>query len=541
MTDTVPIATGDARLKSGSLFAWRAVTVFAVGIAWVVALDLCEQNGVIDKRTEGLLRLMINTVLVSSLLVMTLRSCLSTKLRSLILLTLIASLADTTLGFTEDVTAWNQVPIIGRDSQARPTIEAVISASWMLGGFALIYGAIFAMRRSHEILNQRNQRLESALTSLKRAQRPIVQRERLTALGEMASGVAHDLNNTLSPVVAYSELLLKSSDLTHEQQRWVDCIHEGALDMASTVKGLKQFHESSNTARKPTDLQPLIQQVVQLTRPRWRDESQRDGHEISVQVELHHCPMVKVDPRELRTALTNLIFNAVDALPYGGVISIRLYEHGREVVISISDNGVGMSEEQQNRCFEPFVSWKHDGTGLGLSMCHGIITAQGGSISVESTIGEGTTFHLRFPSSFAVERNNEAIRHTSSSVRRVLLIDDDQAVRDSMVAMLEVLGVDVCAVSSGEEAVDAIQSTNEFDLVITDLGMAGMDGVEVVGSIRQINPQQPIAVVSGWSHDDVRRRLGSHQCLRLIQKPATIDDLEMLVRELPTGVQPSPS
>lgn len=332
--------------RTKALDSRRTVTLFAIGIGSVVALNICEQQDVIDRQTEGFLRLVINVGIVSGLSAMTLRSNLSARLQCLILLTIIASTAETTLSFTEDVAAWNQIPIIGRNSQVRPLIEAVLPAFWMIGGFALIYVAIFAIERSRRTLNQRNRRLESALASLKNAQQQLVQRERLSAFGEMASGVAHDLNNTLSPVVAYSELLLRSPNLNDEQRNWLECVHEGALDMASTVKGLKRFYEQSSTVRKPTDLRKLIEQVVELTRPRWRDETQRDGNLISVELELKDCAAVQCDPREIRMVLTNLIFNSIDALPRGGNISIRLFEQSNEVVMSVSDNGTGMSADQ---------------------------------------------------------------------------------------------------------------------------------------------------------------------------------------------------
>ena len=175
-----------------------------------------------------------------------------------------------------------------------------------------------------------------------------------------------------------------------------------------------------------------------------------------------------------------------------------------------------------------------------MSVCHGIITSQGGSISVVSELGEGATFFAKFPASLSVQQEDSRITERSATGQRILVIDDDHVVRNSMVAMIEVFGAEVLAAGSGSEALELFAGPKDFQLVITDLGMAGMDGAEIVRSIRNMHPQQRIAVISGWSEEDVHRRFGSEDYPdRVLQKPATVDDLEQLICELPGRVQAS--
>ena len=217
--------------------------------------------------TEGFFRLLINTVLCGGLWIMTWKSDLSRLLSSLIVFATLASVRDTFLSFTEDVPQWREISLIGANSRVSPVIESIASASWMIGGFMLIFASIAAIQKNQRQLKHRNERLETTVSTLKETQQKLVQRERLSALGQMAGGVAHDLNNTLAPIVAYSELLLKSGDLQGEQRIWLQCIHDGGLDMASTVNGLKRFYQNSESIQKAADLRPFIEQAAEMTKP----------------------------------------------------------------------------------------------------------------------------------------------------------------------------------------------------------------------------------------------------------------------------------
>ena len=517
----------------GSYFAWRAATLFGIAIVGVSTLNICQEHQIIDSMTEGFFRLLINAVLCGGLLIMTWKSDLSRLLSSLIVFATLASICDTFLSFTEDVPQWREIPLIGGNSQVRPVIESIASASWMIGGFMLIFASIAAIQKTHRQLKHRNERLETTVSSLKETQQQLVQRERLSALGEMAGGVAHDLNNTLAPIVAYSELLLKSGDLQGEQRIWLECIRDGGLDMASTVNGLKRFYQNSESIQKATDLRPLIEQVVEMTKPRWLTEPEQKGKHITLNLELAEKAVINCDPHEMRTALTNLIFNAVDAMPEGGTLTLRLAERTNEVALEVNDTGIGMNPEQIKKCFEPFISWKELGSGLGLSICHGIIERQHGTISVDSEKGQGTTFTIAFARTTPFAEKPTSSPEKQTSYKDVLLVDDDDVVRDSMKAMLEVFGANVTTSSSGADALKQFASQS-FDVVVTDLGMKGMDGVELIEKIRATKPQQLIAVVSGWPEESVLRRFSSQQQPHwFLQKPVKMNELEQILRSPP--------
>ena len=517
----------------GSYFAWRAATLFGIAIVGVSTLNICQEHQIIDSMTEGFFRLLINAVLCGGLLIMTWKSDLSRLLSSLIVFATLASICDTFLSFTEDVPQWREIPLIGGNSRVRPVIESIASASWMIGGFMLIFASIAAIQKTHRQLNHRNERLETTVSSLKETQQQLVQRERLSALGEMAGGVAHDLNNALAPIVAYSELLLKSGDLQGEQRIWLQCIRDGGLDMASTVNGLKRFYQNSESLNKATDLRPLIEQVVEMTKPRWLTEPEQKGKHITLNLELAEQAVINCDPHEMRTALTNLIFNAVDAMPEGGTLTLRLAERTNEVALEVNDTGVGMTPEQIKKCFEPFISWKERGSGLGLSICHGIIERQHGTISVDSEKGRGTTFTITFAQTTPFAEQTTSSPEKQTSYKDVLLVDDDDVVRESMKAMLEVFGANVTTSSSGVDALKHFASQS-FDVVVTDLGMKGMDGVELIEKIRATKPQQLIAVVSGWPEESVLRRFSSQQQPHwFLQKPVKMKELEHILRSPP--------
>ena len=250
-------------------------------------LNVLQQNRLIDKQTEGLLRLVINGGLGSALVVKCFRSSLTRSLHYAIVVTVIAGTGDSLFNYTEDVPQLNHVPLLRHASEWRATIESVFAAGWMCGVFAIVYAAIINVQRgqaelcrrvdplsqSENKLRQSNARLALALQQLRETQQQLVQRERLSALGQMASGVAHDLNNALSPVVTYAQLLSESThQLTAEQTLWIECIERCSLDAVATIGGLQQFYqqEPNVATRCVVSLDELIRQVVDALDPNGR-------------------------------------------------------------------------------------------------------------------------------------------------------------------------------------------------------------------------------------------------------------------------------
>lgn len=533
-----------------SRFAWQSVTLFALGAAGVVLLNILKRHDLIHAETEGLVRLILNATWGSLLIYSSIRVPLDGMLRLCIYFAVFAALTETVLDYTEDVQAWNDVAFIGRNSSVRRTLESLLGAAWMAGGFGAVFVSIRLIRQSQKTaentieklqqseqnLTMSNQKLADALDELKEAQQQIIQQERLSAIGEMASGIAHDLNNALTPAVAFSKMLSNdSSNFSKEQAEFIDCINRSTRDAASTVKGLQRFYvrDTRATTQSLVSIGDLLEQVVSMTRPKWKDELEHRGHQIHCNLELDQCRPVNVIDSELRIVCTNLIFNAVEAMPNGGTLTIRCFENEQgEVVASVADTGTGMSEEAMSRCFEPFYTTRSRGSGLGLSVCHGIIAKSGGRIVVHSELGKGTTMSVILPA----DRKPllKAINRPASSPsfeRRVLLVDDDANVRKALATALRRLGADVTVATSGAAAIERLRNAH-VDILMTDLGMPDMDGRQVVQFARNQFPHLFVAVISGWSKLDVSQQFSPrHSPDIVLQKPPSMAELHDVLEQ----------
>jgi len=300
--------------------------------------------------------------------------------------------------------------------------------------------------------------LQSAYDELRQTQQAVMQHERLRALGQMASGIAHDINNALSPVSGFAELLLRTEqNLSETARQYLHHIKTAGDDVAHIVTRMRDFYRKREEHQPllPVRLNQLSQQVIELTRPRWRDISHQRG--ISVEVKLDfdaNLPDVIGTESELREALTNLIFNAVDALPEGGIITVRTrvrsWTPGRvrvqaptHVVLEVSDTGTGMDEETRKRCLEPFYSTKGQrGTGLGLAMVYGVVQRHDGTIEIESAPGQGATFRLVFPLREAppTATGGASAGPPALPPVRLLFVDDEPLLRELVTSILECEG-----------------------------------------------------------------------------------------------------
>jgi ligand-binding sensor domain-containing protein/signal transduction histidine kinase/ActR/RegA family two-component response regulator len=263
--------------------------------------------------------------------------------------------------------------------------------------------------RAEAALRDSNRYLEEALDKLHKAQQQIIQQERLRALGQMASGVAHDFNNALAPILGYSELLLVSPEALDDKEKVIEelgIINTAAKDAAKVVSRLRQFfrRRQQGDMLVPVELRKIIDQAISLAQPRWKNEAWARGVTITVRTDLESVPTVLGDEAELRELLINLIFNAIDAMPVGGEILFGTFLDGDQVAVVVSDTGAGMTDEVRRRCLEPFFTTKNErGTGLGLASAYGTIQRHRGTIEVESQQGRGTTFKIRLPIRSAME------------------------------------------------------------------------------------------------------------------------------------------
>lgn len=366
--------------------------------------------------------------------------------------------------------------------------------------------------------------LERALTELQCTQKQVIQQERLAALGTMAGGIAHDFNNALSIIMGFGELLLRDAEhgLTREKATPpITAILTAAEDAAKIVYRLREFYrpDEIEDQRVPIDLTKLIEQAISLTQPRWQTDATAGGHTITMTAEHGDIPCIAGDAAELREVLTNLIFNAVDALPEGGAITFHTRADGEAVVLKISDTGTGMTEEVRKRCLEPFFTTKgKQGTGLGLSMVFGIIHRHAGTIDIESEPGKGTTFTLRLPLASAETAGRPEALPWSNEPLRVLVVDDQPILCKLVCEHLQDDFHTVETALSGSDALEKFRAAH-FDLVITDYVMAGMNGEQLAAAIKDLNPEVPVILLTGYGGDSTAGKQFSAAIDHVLTKP----------------------
>jgi signal transduction histidine kinase len=401
--------------------------------------------------------------------------------------------------------------------------------------------------RTNELLSACNA-LEIEISERKEAQRKLIdtqqlvmQQERLRALGEMASGIAHDINNAISPIALYTETMLETErSLSERAQGYLRTIQLSISDVAQTIARMRDFYRKRpvEVALAPTQLNLLVRQVIDFTRARWSDIPQERGVSIHVVADLPaDLPLIMGIEGEVREALTNLIFNAVDAMPDGGTLTIRTRidagadeSNSKHVSLEVSDTGVGMDEETRRRCLEPFFTTKGEqGTGLGLAMVYGMAERHGARVHIESAKGSGTTVGL----SFVCSQRADVPETTPSTARsrplRILLVDDEELVLQSLRDALAVDGHVATGATEGAQGLKLLREAQSraepFDLVITDLGMPHMDGRQVAAAVSKLSPQTPVVLLTGWGERLVAEgRLIPHVA-RILSKPPKLREL----------------
>jgi signal transduction histidine kinase/HAMP domain-containing protein len=336
----------------------------------------------------------------------------------------------------------------------------------------------------------------------------MMQSEKLRALGQMASCIAHDLNHSLMLVSSYSDLarqaLMEDPPNLVELEDLLTTTTQAALDGGVTVKRLLVFTRAApEDDSQPVDLSKVVRDAARLTAPRWRDAAQAEGRPISLHIDAEGHPTIQGSPAQLRELMTNVIFNAVDAMPTGGTIRLRVVAEHSQGVIEISDSGEGMSTDIRARMFEPFFTTKGEGgTGLGLAMVFGIVEHHRGHIEVHSVPGSGTTFHISFPlvTASAEAKPSEAPTAELKPLRplRILAVDDEPMMTRAVVRMLKPSGHLVSVAGSGEDALEKL-AEQTFDVVVSDMGMgAGMNGWELADAVKRRWPNVRFLLATGW-------------------------------------------
>jgi CheY-like chemotaxis protein len=323
-------------------------------------------------------------------------------------------------------------------------------------------------------------------------------------------------------------------------------IVKAAEDGAKTVKRIQDFARQ----RRARDLEPvsvdqLLFDVSEITRPRWRDRNEASGTPILLELRNDSRTVVMGEGSELREVLVNMVFNAVDAMPEGGRLTLFAEEAEGSVRISVRDTGVGMTPEVRSRIFDPFFTTKGEGgLGLGLAVSYGIVRRHEGSIEVESEVGRGTTFSIRLPAAKAAPKAAPAAQEAQAGEQRpepsrrvrLLVVDDEPSVRELLRELLEAEGHVVELASNAFEALSMFRAS-KFDLIFTDIGMPGMSGWELARAVRSMDSEIPLAVITGWG-DEVgseRQKEAGVDCV--VTKPFSAERIAELVEEL-TGRLP---
>lgn len=385
-------------------------------------------------------------------------------------------------------------------------------------------------------------KLQQAYQDLRESQDTILQQERLRALGQMASGIAHDINNAISPVTLYTDALLEQeSQMSAQGRDYLRIIRRAIDDVGQTVARMREFYrqrERSNDLA-PLELNPLVNQVLALTSARWRDLPQERGVVIDVRAELPAgLPRILGTESDIRDALTNLIFNAVDAMPDGGTLTLRTRQASQAVELEVRDTGAGMDEETRRRCIEPFFTTKGErGTGMGLAMVYGMAQRHDAQIEIDSTLGVGTAVRVQFRAAPSVAMT--AAKPAATRPHRplqLLVIDDDPLVAQSLLHVLNHEGHAVTAADGGQAGIDAFTAAfkagRSFDVVMTDLGMPYVDGRAVAAAVKAISPDTPVLLLTGWG-----QRLSTEQTVpehvdRLLSKPPKLAELSAALAQL---------
>jgi len=389
--------------------------------------------------------------------------------------------------------------------------------------------------------------LEVAYEDLRQTQQAVVRQEKLRVLGQMASGIAHDINNALSPATLYVESLIERASGEGEAREYLMIIQRAIEGVAQTVARMKEFYSQRDPqlAHVSVSLNQAVEQVIDLTKARWNAMPQESGRVIQVKMDLaNELPPVAGNASEIRDAITNLILNAADAMPEGGQLTLRSRAIGSvSVQLEVSDTGIGMDEATRSRCLELFFTTKGArGTGLGLAMVYGTVERHGGEIQIESEPGAGTTVRLIFPAASASQASSGV---TPAQLRpqrplHLLVVDDDPIILKSLADMFERDGHFVEVADGGQRGIDAFRAaearSEPFALVITDLGMPYVDGKAVALAIKAIRPQTPVVLLTGWGHRILAENNTLPNVDRVLGKPPKLAILRSALAELTSGV-----
>jgi PAS domain S-box-containing protein len=377
------------------------------------------------------------------------------------------------------------------------------AAAHVLDRGYLVYDAAGAPKRMVGAMIDLTER-KAAEEERARQAETLTRSEKLRALGQMAGGIAHDLNQSLSLVATLGELARRelarpAADVARAHEM-LGTVVQAAFDGGEAVQHLLMFARTREEgAAQPLLVADVLHEVVQLTAPQWRDAAQAEGRSITLRVDAPEEVVLSGYPAALRQALTNLVFNAVDALPTGGTIDLAARRCGELVEITVADDGVGMPPEVRARAFEPFFTTKQErGTGLGLAQVFTIAERHGGRVDIASEPGAGTRITLALPRGEPQTADTaRAEAATRARPLQVLVVDDQAVLARAASLVLAGAGHSTTTVNAGGAAIECLER-EAFDVVVTDLGMAGMNGWDLAAAVKDSWPETRVVLVTGW-------------------------------------------
>jgi signal transduction histidine kinase/CheY-like chemotaxis protein len=388
-------------------------------------------------------------------------------------------------------------------------------------------------------LRKSNMQLSEALTKLKELQQCIIRHERLSALGDLASGIAHDINNALMPAIGFAELILMDASIAEDKTtllKMVRDILEGAREASHVVSRLKNFYRR-DASLNFTEVSPeeLLREVRELTRPRWEQANRAEGRRIEFFVDASAAPRFKADRILLRDALVHIVMNSIDAMPGGGRITLSASADNDHVLLKAVDNGSGMESYVRDHCLEPFFTTKGaEATGMGLAVTYGTVRRHSGTIEVESTPKHGSTVCIRIP--IDNKGDLDLPRHESGTAPcieplKILVIDDEEKSRSTLELLLKQGGHTASAAPSGRAGI-AMAENGDFDVIITDRAMPDISGDEVAAVLHAARPEVPVIMVTGFGEMMIDQREKPEGVARIISKPVNPLDLMWALQDV---------
>jgi PAS domain S-box-containing protein len=390
-------------------------------------------------------------------------------------------------------------------------------------------------KAAEEKLSESNRQLTTALDQLKQAQSEMIEHERLRTLGQMAAGIAHNFNNALSPIVGLCELMLDQPEMRQDQQKvtqYLQMILQSANDAAGVVRHLRELYRRPEKYQtlQAVNLSHVVEQVVAMTEPRWKQQTQSAGKPVEIEMDLADVPAIAGNEGELREVLTNLIFNAIESMPQGGTIHLSTRQQEQSVVLKIRDTGIGMTDDVRQHCFDAFFTTKNtQGTGLGLATVMSIVRQHEGTIDLQTAPNQGATFTILLPIRTALAAPERASTLKDSGKRgRILIVEDEPAIRTIYANYLTQQGHTVVTAANGRAGLEAF-CIGEFDIVISDMAMPEMNGEQLAMEIHRLASRTPVILLTGFG--DIMNARGERPAgiTAVIAKPVNLKDLRTVV------------